>query len=297
MLVPRRIESEIVLALYRYSLLTVAQLAILLHYEHKTIYKAFHSLKDKDWVQSLPLGFVERNVKGWMLSKIGVEVAFGLTKEYRPRLLKQTGVLSGQTAHLYRSNRFFTDLIQGSMARPTTEGLVNWIGMRDSGDRYPVTTAKEQKTTPLRPDGIGTYQFENGSEVVFHLEYDTGSEHLWVIHHKLWQYIDVLKPFWNNLSLANVLFVTRDHRRSARILEIWNHLKSNLFSKGPTPVLWATTENALDIQGVFGSVWTGAEDTVVSIQDFPRLESRYGDRSVPLGKQIRQQPFPRQKRG
>ncbi|WP_258111351.1 hypothetical protein [Alicyclobacillus sp. SP_1] len=52
MFVPRRIESEIVLALYRYSLLTVAQLAILLHCEPKTIYKAFHSLKDKDWVHA-----------------------------------------------------------------------------------------------------------------------------------------------------------------------------------------------------------------------------------------------------
>ncbi len=32
--------------------------------------------------------------------------------------------------------------------------------MRDSGERYPVTTAKGQKTTLLRPDGIGTYQFK-----------------------------------------------------------------------------------------------------------------------------------------
>ena len=74
-------------------------------------------------MQSLPLGFVERNVKGWTLSKNGMEVAFGLTKEYRARLLKQTSVLSGQTAHLYRSNRFFTDLIECSLACPTDEGL------------------------------------------------------------------------------------------------------------------------------------------------------------------------------
>lgn len=276
MFAPRRIESEILLALYRYSLLTIDQLATLLHYERKTIYKAFHTLKEKDWVQSLPLGFVERNVKGWTLFKNGVEVAFGLTTEYRARLLKQTNVLSGQTAHLYRSNRFFTDLIQSSLARPTDEGLIDWIGMRDSGDRYPMTTPKGQKTTPLRPDGIGTYRFANGSEVIFHVEYDTGSEHLWVIHSKLWQYVDVLKTFWTDLSLASVLFITRDSRRSARIMEIWKDLKEDVFRRQPVPAVWTTIEDTLDEQGAFGSVWMGAEDTVVTFQDFPRLNGENG---------------------
>jgi len=296
MFVPRRIESEIIFALYRYSLLTTDQLATLLHYERKTIYKAFHTLKEKDWVQSLPLGFVERNVKGWTLSKSGVEVSFGLTKEYRPRLLKQTGILSGQTAHLYRSNRFFTDLIACSLDRPADEGLIDWIGMRDSGDRYAIISQTGKKTTPLRPDGIGTYRFENGSELMFHLEYDTGSEHLWVIHSKLWQYVDVLKTFWTDPSLANVLFLTRDKRRSERILELWKNLKDDVFRRQPVPAVWTATENTLDEQGTFGSVWLGAEETVMSIRTFPRLEGRNGDRSVPLGKQLRQQPFLEHKR-
>jgi hypothetical protein len=290
---PRRIENEIVLALYRYSLLTTDQLSTLLHYERKTIYKAFYTLKGKGWVQSLPLPFAERNVKGWVLSKSGMEVALGITKEHRPRLLKQTGALSGQTAHLYRSNRFFTDLIACSLACHASEGLVDWVGMRDSGDRYPITTPTGKRTTPLRPDGIGTYRFENTSEVIVHVEYDTGSEHLWVIHGKLWAYADALKTFWSDESLANVLFVTQDARRSKRILELWKDMKEDAFRRQPTPSVWTTTENLLDEQGIFGSVWRSVEDTAVSFLDFPRLNGGNSPRTVPLGKQIRARPFPR----
>lgn len=293
MLAPRQIESEIILALYRYSLLTTDQLSTLLHYKRKTVYKAFHTLKGKGWVQSFPLPFAERNVKGWTLSKSGMEVAFGITKEHRPYLLKHAGVLSGQTAHLYRSNRFFTDLIACSLAYPASEGLVDWVGMRDSGDRYPVTTPKGKRTTPLRPDGIGTYRFEDSSEVIVHLEYDTGSEHLWVIHGKLWAYIDVLKTFWSHPSFANVLFVTQDARRSKRILELWKDMRQDAFRQQPTPNVWTTTENMLDEQGAFGPVWRNIENTGVSFLDFPRLEGGNGFRSVPFGKQVRAQPFPR----
>lgn len=64
MFVPRQIEREILLALYRYNLLTSQYLSILLHCEQHTTYNAFHTLNKKHWVQQLPLNFVQRNFKG-----------------------------------------------------------------------------------------------------------------------------------------------------------------------------------------------------------------------------------------
>ena len=290
MFVPSRTESEILLALYRYSLLTIDQLTALLHLERKTLYQAFHNLKEKGWVEPLPLGFIKRHVKGWILTKNGLEVAFGLTKEYRSRPMRQPPSLGGQAGHLYGSNQFFVHLIKESLTRPRGEGLIEWIGMRDAGNRYAVTDQKGKKTTPVRPDGIGTYRFSDHSETTFHVEYDTGSEHLWVIHNKLWQYADVLKQFWSDITLANVLFITREHPRSLRVLELWRDMNEEVFRRQPVPAVWTATEQSLLKQGSFEPVWMGIGGQG-SFEDFPRLEGRTDDGMIPHGKQTRENPF------
>ncbi|KYP79873.1 replication-relaxation family protein [Ferroacidibacillus organovorans] len=291
MKIPHRIEQEMLLALYRYSMLTTDQLSTLLHYKIDTIYKTSRSLRHQEWIESQSLDFIRRNTKGWVLTRKGIEVAFGLTKEHRPYLLRQTNAAFGQAPHLFGVNRFFTDLIRHSLTRRPEEGLIDWIGMRDGGERYAIVNRKNQRTTPLRPDGIGTYRFANSSEIIFHVEYDTGSEHLWVLHGKLWKYVDVLKTFWADVTLANVLFITRDPRRSARILELWQGMRDDAFRKQPTPTVWTTTEDELSEQGTLAPVWQGLETNAVSFLDFPRLSGGNGDRSVPIGKQTREQPF------
>lgn len=288
---PRQIERDMILGLYRYSVLSAEQLGTLLHYHPRTINNTCRSIKEKNWADPLPLDFLPRNVKGWILTKEGMRIAFGLTKEQRTWLLRQTGLLIGHLEHLYGSNRFFTDLIQQSLTRPDQEGLIDWIGMRDGGDRYPVFNSKNQKTTPLRPDGIGIYRFADGREVICHVEYDTGSEHIWVIHGKLWNYREILKTFWADITRANVLFITRDSRRSERILELWQSMRNDIFRNQPTPTIWTATEDQLMEHGAFAPVWQGIEMKNVSFLDFPRLSGGNGDRSVPLGKQTRQKPF------
>ncbi len=290
MFVPRHIEREILLALYRYSLLTTEQLSVLLHYEQPTLYAAFRTLRQKGWTESLSLDFLPRNVKGWVLTKGGMEVAFGLTKEYRTRLLRESSLFAGQTEHLYGSNQFFIDLIRTSRALEASEGLIDWIGMRDAGERYSITDRNGKRSTPLRPDGIGTYRFRDESEVIFHVEYDTGSEHLWVLHNKLWQYADVLKSFWADISLANVLFITRDARRSERIQTLWREMCKDAFRRQPIPAVWTATESSLASGHLFDSVWQGVEGEPVSFLYFPHFEGGHADRSIPFGKQIRIQP-------
>lgn len=295
---PRHIEREILLALYRYSLLSAEQLRTLLHYEQNTLYAAFRTLRQKGWAEPLSLDFRPGNVKGWVLTKGGVEVAFGLTKEYRRGLLRKSGLFTGQAEHLYGSNQFFIQLIQQSLTQAAEEGLIDWIGMRDAAERYQVTDRNGKRSTPLRPDGIGTYRFEDGSEVIFHLEYDTGSEHLWMLHNKLWQYTDILKSFWTDISLANVLFITRDARRCERILLLWRDLCQDAFLRQPRPAVWVTTESSLTVRDPLDSVWQGVDSRPVSWLDFPRFPGGHADRSTPYGKQTRTQPtFARTPRG
>lgn len=290
MFVPRHIEREILLALYRYSMLTTEQLSVLLHYEQPTLYAAFRALKEKEWTEPLSLDFLPRNVKGWVLTKGGMEVAFGLTKEYRTRLLRESSLFAGQTEHLYGSNQFFIDLIRTSLAGELPEGLIDWIGMRDAGERYSVTDRNGKRSTPLRPDGIGTYRFQDESEVIFHVEYDTGSEHLWVLHNKLWQYADVLKSFWANVSLANVLFITRDTRRSSRIRTLWRDMRDDAFLRQPIPAVWTAAESEMTPEHLFDPVWQGIDEERVSFLHFPRFPGGHADRSIPFGKQVRIQP-------
>lgn len=297
MQVPRHIESEILISLYRYSMMTSSQLSLLLNYEIDTLYKAFQTMRSKGWIESLSLDFIRRNARGWVLTKGGMEVAFGLTKEYRTGLLRKTGTMAGQIPHLHGVNRFFTNLIRESASRPRHEGLVEWIGMRDAGDRYAQVDSKGKWNTPLRPDGIGTYHFSEGGDLVFHVEYDTGSEHIWILHHKLWQYADILSKFWADISLANVLFITREDSRCTRIHELWTDLCSDALNGQPVPAVWTVTEKELERQGAFGPVWRSSDGRHVTWRDLPRLQGSH-DGEIPLGKQVREQPFPsRAKRG
>lgn len=73
----RRTEREMLLALYWYNLLTSQRLSILQHDEQHTIYNTCRTLKEKYWVELLPLNFVQKYVKGWTLSRDGMEVALG----------------------------------------------------------------------------------------------------------------------------------------------------------------------------------------------------------------------------
>lgn len=294
--VPRHIESEILISLYRFSMMTTEQLSHLLNYETDSLYKAFQTMRSKGWIEPLALDFIRRNARGWILSKDGVEVAFGLTKEYRAGMLKQKGVMAGQIPHLHGVNQFFTSVIRESRSRPMREGLIEWIGMRDAGERYALFDSKGKRTTPLRPDGLGTYRFAEGGELVFHVEYDTGSEHLWVLHHKLWQYADVLSKFWSDITLANVLFVTKTANRGTRILELWEDLCGDALRRQPVPQVWTANEVDLGRYGVFAPVWRGSEDRRAAWHEFPRLEGKQ-DRSDVLGKQMREQPFPNRRQG
>ncbi|MHB1627880.1 MAG: replication-relaxation family protein [Bacilli bacterium] len=290
MLTPRTQEQEVLLALYRYTLLTTDQLCTLLHYRPNTMYQTLSKMRKLHWTQPMRLAFLRHNVKGWALTKEGLQLAFGLTKETRSALLRQPGTPPSQAVHLYGTNRFFTNLISESLSS-ADEGLVEWIGMRDSGDRYSTTNAKGRRATPIRPDGIGTYRFEDGSVVTFHVEYDTGSEHAWTLYQKLWTYALHLPKFWADVGLANVLFITREEHRARRIVELWDGLLETHLKRQQTPAVWAISERRLDSEGVLGAVWSGSSGSTSRLGDFPQTDGDAYRSVTTLGKQRRLAPF------
>ncbi|OPG16054.1 MULTISPECIES: hypothetical protein [Alicyclobacillaceae] len=91
MLTPRNNEQEVLLALYRYTMLTVDQLCALLHDQPDSMYQTFGKMRKRNWVQPMRLAFLRHNVKGWVLTKEGLPFAFGLTKGTRVGLLRQQG--------------------------------------------------------------------------------------------------------------------------------------------------------------------------------------------------------------
>ncbi|MHB1683624.1 MAG: MarR family transcriptional regulator [Bacilli bacterium] len=47
---PRNNEQEVLLALYRYTMLTVDQLCVLLHYQPDSMYQTLGKMRKRNWV-------------------------------------------------------------------------------------------------------------------------------------------------------------------------------------------------------------------------------------------------------
>jgi len=293
---PSTIEQEVLLALYRYTMLTTKQLSAVCHYHPRNVQIALRTLRQEHWADPMQLSFLERNVKGWVLSKSGLEMAFGLTKEQRPGLLRRAGQSLTQVEHLYGTNYFFSSLIAESLVRPESEGLIEWIGMRDSGERYAVTDGKGKRRMPVRPDGIGTYRFTNGTSTVFHVEYDTGSERLWIIQDKLTLYAEHLSKFWRNPTWTSVLFITQDEHRASRILHVWKELQTKSLKGMPVPEVRVASVSQLQHHGPLGRVWADTNASRASLAELPRIRNSGDDGASVLGKQPRASSFPPRKR-
>jgi len=218
-------------------------------------------------------------------------MAFGLTKEQRPGLLRRAGQSLTQVAHLYGSNQFFSSLIAVSLTRPGSEGLIEWTGMRDGGERYAVTDSKGKRRIPVRPDGIGVYRFTNGTSTVFYVEYDTGSERLWIIQDKLTQYAEHLPKFWRNPAWTSVLFITQDDHRTNRILHVWKELQTKALKGMPVPEVRVASASHLQHHGALGHVWADTGALLSSLAELPRIRNSGDEGATVLGKQPRASSF------
>jgi hypothetical protein len=129
----------------------------------------------------------------WLIDQLGAEVVAAARDERPPRrdharLERRRWTSTRTLAHRLGVNQFFTDLAGHARAHPDTE-LQLWLpeavcqraGAFVTDDDPALLRAYEPS---VRPDGYGLWA-EDGHEVPFFLEYDTGTEQLNVLTGKL----------------------------------------------------------------------------------------------------------------
>ncbi|MCD1261285.1 replication-relaxation family protein [Paenibacillus athensensis] len=281
-------KKEMLTALYRYTLLTAQQLATLLHYQVPTIYGMVCEMKEQGLVRSIPLPFLRKNHVGYFLTAYGARAAASLVGEeevFRAKAWEDDPV---QLEHFYGTNAFFILLIRHSLAC-SGEGLLEWQSNREAAEQYAHFKESGQKTLLLRPDGMASYLLPERGKLVFHVEYDTGSENLWKLQDKLWLYGRVLPSVWATVESVQVLFVTQIDSRPKRLLELW----SALCVEGPLlgrkiPNVWAISETEWKQHGVADAKWLGANGERIALKDMPLLPLPPEANLPLLGKQPRE---------
>lgn len=280
-------KKELLEMLYRHILLTADQAADLLNYSKKTVYSMASVLKGEGMLQSVFLPFLRMNHVGYALTREGAKAAARLTGDeevFRSHGWKEAPV---QLEHFYGTNAFFISLIRHSLTQ-TGEGLLEWLDSREAAERYVQTHAAGRKSRPVKPDGIGTYLLPGQGRLVFHLEYDTGTESTWRLKDKMWNYGRLLPTLWPRVDAVHVLFVTKIASRPGPLIDIWQALCAGSLSGMQLPNVWVIHEKEWMAKGVEAALWWGKDGQRIRLKDMPLL-SPPADPNLPiLGKHPRE---------
>ncbi len=250
-------KKEVLLALYQHTVLTAGQLEVLLHYRKSSIYGMMVELKRQGLVRRVPLTFLRNHRVGYALLPDGAKVAAVLSGEEQHFRQKSWQDPPVQLEHEYGANEFFISLIRHSLSREQ-EGMAEWLSARDAAERYAHFKSSGAKYYPLRPDGCGLYVRPQG-RLVFHLEYDTGSENLSRLQDKLLNYARVLAGIWERVESVHVLVLTKIPGRTRHILEdVWDPLLHGVLFGQRVPKVWAISEPDWIAHGPLQALWLGA---------------------------------------
>ncbi len=263
-------KKELLIALYRQTMLTPDQASLLLNYHIKTIYGAARHLKNEGDLGSLPLPFLREHHVGYALTVKGAKAAARLCGDEEQFRMQEWTDDPVQLEHWYGINAFFTGLIRHSLPQPD-EGLAEWLGTREATDRYVMVKPSGRKARPVKPDGFGSYVFPGRGRLVFHLEYDTGTENLWRLKEKMVNYAELLPKLWPQVEAVHVLFVTKVASRPKALIEIWEVLRRDMFGGDRLPCVWTITENEWTRAGMEQAAWHGAGNQKLRLQEFPLL--------------------------
>lgn len=287
-------KKELLITLYRFTMMTSQQLATILHYKLPTIYGMVVELKETGLVRSIPLPFLRKNHVGYILTAYGAKAAASLVGEEHVFRAKPWEDNPIQLEHFYGTNAFFISLIRHSLLTPG-EGLLEWQSTRESAEQYAHFKESGQKLSPLRPDGMGTYLLPERGKLILHVEYDTGSENLWKLQDKLWNYGKLLLSIWNAVTSVHVLLITQIDSRPKRLLELWNSLCLGPLLGKNVPRIWAISEKTWIQNGVAEAFWLGTGGERMRLKDMPLLPLPPEVNLPILGKQLRERS-PMQKR-
>lgn len=263
-------KKEMLITLYRYTMMTSQQLAFVLHYQLPTIYNMAVALKEQGLVRSIPLPFLRKNHVGYILTGYGAKAAASLVGEedvFRAKAWEDDPI---QLEHLYGMNAFFVSLIRHSLAF-AGEGLLEWQSTREAAEQYAHFKESGKKIMPLRPDGFGSYLLPDQGKLSLHVEYDTGSENLWKLQDKLWSYGKLLPSIWNAVESVHILFVTQIESRPKRLLELWCSLCEGPLLGKSVPRVWAIGEREWQQDGVGKALWWGTSGERLRLKEMPLL--------------------------
>ncbi|THF74364.1 replication-relaxation family protein [Cohnella fermenti] len=261
-------KKELLTVLYRYIMLTPEQVALILHYHIKTVYGAARHLKREGDLTSLPLPFRREHHVGYVLTAKGAKAAARICGEEDQYRVGEWTADPVQLEHGFGINAFFTDLIRHSLAQPG-EGLSEWLGTREATDRYVQVKPSGRKARPVKPDGFGSYVFPGRGRLVFHLEYDTGTENLWRLKEKMVHYAELLPQLWPQVEAVHVLFVTKVSSRPKALIEIWEVLCRDMFGGDRLPCVWTIAENEWERAGMEQAAWQGAGGRKLPLRELP----------------------------
>jgi len=148
--------------------------------------------------------------------------------------------------HQLEANQFFVDLADATRDVPDC-GLYHWVGEHGVENAY----AEGDDRAPI-PDGWGRFLTPE-REVLFHLEWDRGTEQPRRLRAKLAAYAG----YFNDRPGAGanqVLFVAPTEQRERQILGL---LRDCVDSDRESCRFWTTTTAFITAWGPLGQVWTG----------------------------------------
>lgn len=254
--------QETLILLYRYVMLSPTQVATLLNVDPTVASRILSRLAREGQALKLVIG----NTRvAYTPTRNGAELAANLLGEAEYFDPKIWATPNRQVKHTLGTNQFMVSLIKHS--KPP-EGLVEWLGTRETFDRYSVEK-DGRRVGILRADARGVYLTRAGP-VLFHVEFDTGTESMSRIEDKFWRYAKAVPQFFDRPSEANVLFVTLGKVRKRRLAALLERLLEHPGLKA-VPSFAVTTLGEAEADAL-GKIWLiPGREGLWSFYDLPRI--------------------------
>lgn len=254
--------QETIILLYRYVMLTPSQVAVLLNVHAASASRTLSRLLDDGQVLRLPIG---GHSAAYTPTRSGAELAAHLLGEeqyFEPRIWAAP---NRQVKHTLGTNQFMISLFKHS--KPP-EGLVEWLGTRETYDRYSIE--KDGKRVGLlRADARGVFLTTTGA-ILFHVEFDTSTESMSRIEDKFKRYVQTVPQFFERPPEVNVLFVSLGKVRKRRLAALLERL---LARPGPPSLpSFAVTSLPEAEADALGKIWLiPGREGLWSLYDLQRI--------------------------
>lgn len=222
---------KVILALFRYRIMTTNQLALLLSYKVEYIHNVMSMLNTI--VPRMRRPFNWKTTKVYYLDKKIATWAADALKEPMPGQWEDP---PNNMVQILTANQFVCKLIRSTLNNEAA-GIMEWFGPGAASEKYAVfdPDKEDKKSLPIKPDAYGIYHPPGKEElVIFHIEALTGEELAPYLEDKVKTYLQTLKEYWGReVSQVSILFLCLDLPIMNLIRGIWNNLADRVIDEKP----------------------------------------------------------------